>query len=115
VQALKAKTRVVQHPRASSFAQAFVHNQIRPMPGAITIVTTDGVHRAESDFARGDPWNSDTRFGDADIHAKFAALVPGEAGCELANAVMNLEYEGSVSRITAALVRASTRGTLQCA
>jgi hypothetical protein len=115
VRALKAKTRIVQHPRASRFAEAFVHNQIRTMPGGITIVTTDGVFRAESDYARGDPWSPSTRFGDAEIEGKFLALVPGEAGAELANAVMNLEYESSVSRITAALVRASTRGILQCA
>jgi len=115
VHALKAKTRIVQHPRASRFAEAFVHNQIRAMPGGITIVTTDGVHRAESDYARGDPWSQRTRFGDAEIEAKFAALVPGETGAELATAVMNLESESSVSRIVAALVRASTRGIPQCA
>jgi 2-methylcitrate dehydratase PrpD len=115
VRALKAKTRIVQHARASGFAEAFVNNQIRTMPGGITIVTADGVHRAESDYARGDPWSPSTRFGDAEIEAKFAALVPGEAGAELADAVMNLEQESSVSRITAALVRASTRGMLQCA
>jgi 2-methylcitrate dehydratase PrpD len=110
VRALKAKTRIVQHPRASRFAEDFVHNQIRTMPGAITIVTTDGVYRAESDYARGDPWRESTRFGDAEIDGKFAALVPGEAGVELASAVRNLEYESSVSHIAAALVRASTRG-----
>jgi 2-methylcitrate dehydratase PrpD len=115
VRALKAKTRIVQHPRASRFAETFVRNQIRTMPGGITIVTPDGVYRAESDYARGDPWSPSSRFGDADILGKFAALVPGEDGAELADAVMNLEHEGSVSRIAAALGRASTKGILQCA
>ena len=36
-------------------------------------------------------------------------------GAELADAVMNLEHEASVSRIAAALGRASTKGVLQCA
>jgi len=115
VRALKAKTRIVQHPRASRFAETFVNNQIRTMPGGITIITADGVYRAESDYARGDPWSKSTRFNDADIIGKFAALVPGEDGAELAAAVMNLEHEASVSRLTAALARASTKGILQCA
>jgi len=115
VRTLKAKTRIVQHPRASRFAETFVRNQIRTMPGGITIVTSDGVYRAESDYARGDPWSPSSRFGDAEILEKFAALVPGEDGAELADAVMNLEHEASVSRIAAALGRASTKGVLQCA
>jgi 2-methylcitrate dehydratase PrpD len=115
VRALKVKTRIVQHARASQFAETFVRNQIRTMPGGITIVTSDGVYRAESDYARGDPWSPSSRFGDADILEKFAALVPGEDGAELADAVMNLEHEASVSRIAAALGRASTKGILQCA
>jgi 2-methylcitrate dehydratase PrpD len=114
LRALKAKTRIVQHPRASRFAETFVRNQIRTMPGGITIVTADGAYRAESDYARGDPWSPSSRFDDADILEKFTALVPSEDGAELADAVMNLEHEASVSRIAAALGRASTKGILEC-
>jgi len=115
VRALKAKTRVVQHPRGGQFAESFVRNQIRTMPGGIVIVTADGTYKAESDYARGDPWSISTRFEDADILGKFAALVPGEDGAELADAVMNLEHESSVSRIAAALARASRKGISRCA
>ena len=79
------------------------------------IVTADGTYKAESDYARGDPWSISTRFEDADILGKFAALVPGEDGAELADAVMNLEHESSVSRIAAALARASRKGISRCA
>ncbi|MCK1732321.1 MmgE/PrpD family protein [Bradyrhizobium sp. 142] len=115
VLAIKAKTRIVQHPRGGQFAETFVRNQIRTMPGGITIVTADRIYRAESDYARGDPWSPTYRFGDVDILDKFAALVPGEDGAELAEAIMNLEHEVSVSRITAALGRASARTIRQCA
>jgi 2-methylcitrate dehydratase PrpD len=115
VRMLKAKTRIVQHPRASGFADAFVRNQIRTMPGGVTLVMSDGcTHRYDSDYARGDPWDTQTRFGDAEIMEKFAALVPGEDGAELADAVMSLEHETSVSRIAAALARASTKGIAKC-
>jgi len=115
VGALKAKTRIIQHPRAGGFAEAFVRNQIRTMPGGVTIVTAGGTYRSESDYARGDPWSSSTYFSDTVLLEKFAALVPGKEGAELADAVMNLEHETSVSRIAAALARASTRGIFQCA
>jgi 2-methylcitrate dehydratase PrpD len=113
--ALKAKTRIIQHPRAGSFAETFERNQIRTMPGGVTIVTADGTYRSESDYARGDPWSSSTYFSDTDVLKKFAALVPGKDGVELADAIMNLEHETSVSRIVAALARASTKGIFQCA
>jgi len=113
VRRLKARTRIVQHPRASGFAETFVRNQIRTMPGGITLVMLDGTtHRCESDYARGDPWDTNTRFGDAEVLRKFLSLVPGDDGAELAHAVMNLEHATSVSRIAAALARASRKGLL---
>jgi 2-methylcitrate dehydratase PrpD len=90
-QALKRRIRIEPHPRGHEFASSFVRNQIRTMPGGIRIKTKGRWHRAESDFALGDPWDEQTRFTDEDLFAKTNALIGEPRAGRLIDLVMRLE------------------------
>ncbi|KAJ3523797.1 hypothetical protein NM208_g12315 [Fusarium decemcellulare] len=60
VQARKM-VRVERLQGAESFARDMVRNQIRTMPGAVTVRTVQGQTWTEStEYSDGDPWNADT-------------------------------------------------------
>lgn len=72
--ALRARTKIVLHSRSDSFVRTMVDNQIRTMPGGAIVRTADHTWHEEADYAKGDPWDDDTRFTANDVIAKFQDL-----------------------------------------
>jgi len=67
---IRNKVTVVDNPRARRFAQYFVRDQVRQMPGAITVHAGDRVYSAEADYALGDPWDPATAWSYGDVADK---------------------------------------------
>ncbi|KAF5003555.1 hypothetical protein FDECE_9894 [Fusarium decemcellulare] len=71
VQARKM-VRVERLQGAESFARDMVRNQIRTMPGAVTVRTVQGQTWTEStEYSDGDPWNADTLYDRQKVIDKF--------------------------------------------
>ena len=100
VERIKQKVRIVPHPRGGEFAKDFERNQMRTLPGGVTIVKTNGeTLREDADFALGDPWDDTTRFGDAEVVEKFRDLVDHPQREAAIEAVMTLERQPSLAPV----------------
>lgn len=106
VRELREKVVVERWDGASSFPDHIVCGQLRNMPARVTIVRRDGARfEAEADFALGDPWTSDTAYGDEHIIEKFrvvSGLSKARAN-EVTEAVMNIEAQPDVESIMSVL------------
>lgn len=100
IAAIKQKVRVIPHPRGDEFAGDFERNQMRTLPGGVTIVKKSGetLHE-ETDFALGDPWDEATRFSDRDVIEKFRGLVSHPQREVVIEAVMTLERQASLAPV----------------
>ncbi|QOZ66642.1 hypothetical protein [Bradyrhizobium arachidis] len=57
---------------ANKYVGQIVRGQLRNMPARVTIVMRDGTRpQAETDLALGDPWKSDTAYGDDHVVENF--------------------------------------------
>lgn len=74
VTALRRKVQIVHWDRADEFAEHIVRGQIRTMPARATVELGDRTLSAETEFAQGDPWHSDTAYGEDRVIAKFRTI-----------------------------------------
>lgn len=106
VRELREKVSVEQWGPANTFPNHIVRGQVRNMPARATIVMRDGTrHEAETEFALGDPWTTDTVYGDEHVIEKFriaSGLSTGHA-TEVVEAVMNIEAQPDVEQIVSVL------------
>ncbi|MGY4501421.1 2-methylcitrate dehydratase PrpD [Bradyrhizobium sp. GM24.11] len=106
VRALREKVCVEQWDRANTFGDYMVRGEMRNMPACVTIVMRDGSRlEAEAEFALGDPWSTETAWGDDQVAEKFR-LVSGLSTAranEVVQAVWNIETQPDVELIASAL------------
>ncbi|WP_439406499.1 MmgE/PrpD family protein [Bradyrhizobium sp. DASA03076] len=110
VTALREKVTVEQWDRANTFACHIVRGQVRNMPARATVLMRDGARlEAETEFALGDPWTSDTAYGDEDVIEKFRRVsgLSTARATEVIEFVMNVEARTSVEPIVSVLRNAN--------
>ena len=105
---LKSKVRIVRHAAGGDFAKAFERRQIRTMPGGITVRAGGRTFAARADFADGDPWDPSTRWGDAEVVAKFRGLVAPQAADPVIAAVFALAEADSTAPLMSVLAALAT-------
>ncbi|UFW51320.1 MULTISPECIES: MmgE/PrpD family protein [Bradyrhizobium] len=106
VRALRDKVFVEEWDHANTFGSHLVREQTRNMPARVAILMRDGTRlEAESDFALGDPWTTETAWGDEQVIEKFR--VASGLSTERANAVieatLNIEAQPDVELIVSVL------------
>ncbi|WP_158004035.1 MmgE/PrpD family protein [Methylobacterium indicum] len=103
VAVLRAKVRFEAHPRGEDFVHSLTRNQMRTLPGGIRLHLVDGRSlRAESDTARGDPWDPETLLSDEALAEKLRGLARGPVE-PLIEAVGDLSRATSIKPLIAAL------------
>ncbi|KAF4472213.1 hydrolase nit2 [Fusarium albosuccineum] len=91
VQARKM-VRVERLQGAESFARDMVRNQIRTMPGAVTVRTVQGQNWTEStEYSDGDPWNADTLYDRQKVIDKFRMSTDSPDAQELLDWISELQ------------------------
>ncbi|MCK1408300.1 MmgE/PrpD family protein [Bradyrhizobium sp. 76] len=106
VRALREKVSVEHWEHANTLASHIVRGQVRNMPARATIVMRDGRRlEAETEFALGDPWTSDTVYGDEHVIEKFrvASGLSTARATEVIEAVMNIEAQPDVEAVVSVL------------
>ncbi|MBN9075040.1 MAG: hypothetical protein BGN87_19855 [Rhizobiales bacterium 65-79] len=106
VRRLRNCVKVTEHERASAFLREMEETQdrvVRHMPSAVSIRTSNGSFRAESDHAWGDPWHEHTRWGDEEMARKVASLMPRADVSDLLHRIATLESQSDVDFIARAL------------
>ncbi|MCP1909577.1 2-methylcitrate dehydratase PrpD [Bradyrhizobium elkanii] len=91
---------------ANAWGRHIVHEQWRNMPARADVVMRDGRRfAAETEFALGDPWSSDTAWSHAEVTAKFKEVsgLADAAADAVIDAVLNLEEEPDTARIVSAM------------
>ncbi|SFK14603.1 MmgE/PrpD family protein [Bradyrhizobium sp. Gha] len=106
VRALREKVHVEQWDHADTFGKHIAREQTRKMPARALVVMHDGRHfEAESDFALGDPWTTETAWDDEQVIKKFR--VTSELSTDLADkvieATLSIETQPSVEPIMSVL------------
>ncbi|UPJ47863.1 MmgE/PrpD family protein [Bradyrhizobium sp. 200] len=106
VKELREKVRVESWDVANDYPGRIVRGQLRNMPARITIVMRDGSRlEAETDFALGDPWKSDTAYGDDHVVEKFrvvSGLSKARADVVI-QAILSIEKQVSVEPVVSVL------------
>ncbi|QOZ23919.1 MmgE/PrpD family protein [Bradyrhizobium sp. CCBAU 51753] len=102
---LRSKVKIVDNPRAATYAQYFVRGQFRQVPTFAEVRFRGKTVQAEVDFAWGDPWSDETRFSDDDIVEKFRSVtnLPSSIADPVIETVMVAELGASLSPVCAAL------------
>jgi len=106
VRRLRECVRVVEHPNSSDILHDMEKagdRVVRRLPSAVTIRTDRETFRAESEYAWGDPWSDATRWGDAEMASKVAALIPDADVADLLDRVASLETQPDIAFIARAL------------
>ncbi|MET4262428.1 2-methylcitrate dehydratase PrpD [Bradyrhizobium sp. S3.12.5] len=106
VTTLREKVSIEHWDPANELAAHTVREQWRNMPARVTIVFRDGARlEAETEFALGDPWTSDTAYGDEQVVDKFRAVsgLPSARANEVIQSVLNIETQPDVTAIASAL------------
>ncbi|SHI03880.1 MmgE/PrpD family protein [Pollutimonas bauzanensis] len=99
--ALRAKVRIKRLPAADAFAGAMVRNQIRKMPGGVTLKAAGKEWTTICDYADGDPWSEDSRFDRDKVVAKFFDLAGRQRGEPMLAWLDNGEHETTLHDLTA--------------
>lgn len=108
VRTLREKVSIEHWTPANAFASQLVRGQWRNMPARATIVMRDGSRlEAETEFALGDPWTTDTAYDDEDVIEKFRTVsgLSSVRANEIIQAVLDIEAEPDVEAIASALRR----------
>ncbi|MGY2803869.1 MmgE/PrpD family protein [Bradyrhizobium sp. USDA 4506] len=106
VRELREKVSVEHWEPADAFTNHIVRGQIRNMPARAMIVMRDGTRfEAETEFALGDPWTTETAYSDKHVVEKFriATRLSTARANELIEAVMNVEVQPDVEPIASML------------
>lgn len=106
VRALREKIHIEEWDRGNAFGQYLVRGGVRNMPARAIITLRDGTRlEGETDFALGDPWTSETAWGDEQVAEKFRAV----SGLSAAHAnavirtVLDIESQPDVDFIASVL------------
>lgn len=99
VAAMRAKVRVELHPLGDNFAKTLERGQMRTMPGGVRVRTKDGTLAADTDYALGDPWDAATRWGDAEVRAKFHRLTARPDAEKIAGDIFAIETLPSLAPV----------------
>ncbi|MFK4719292.1 2-methylcitrate dehydratase PrpD [Bradyrhizobium niftali] len=106
VRSLREKVSIEHWGPASAFANHIKREQWREMPARAVIVMRDGTHlEAETEFALGDPWTSDTAYGNEHIIEKFRAVsgLSTARANDVVQAALNIEVQPDVEAIVSVL------------
>ncbi|MGY4353198.1 2-methylcitrate dehydratase PrpD [Bradyrhizobium sp. GM7.3] len=106
VRTLREKVKVEHWDHANTLARHIVRGQVRNMPARATIVMRDGTRlEAETEFALGDPWTSDTVYGDEHVIKKLRVVsgLSTTRATELIEAVMNIEAKPNIDAIVSVM------------
>lgn len=106
VRTLREKVRIEHWDPANAFATHTVREQWRNMPARVTIALRDGTRfEAETEFALGDPWTSDTAYGDERAIEKFRTVsgLSNARADEVIGAALNIDAQRDVKAIASAL------------
>ncbi|WGR73001.1 MULTISPECIES: MmgE/PrpD family protein [unclassified Bradyrhizobium] len=106
VKELREKVRVEPWDVANDYRSRIVRGQLRNMPARITILMRDGTRLAtETDFALGDPWKSDTAYGDEHVIEKFRVVsgLSKARADQVIHAILNIEAQPDVEPIVSVL------------
>lgn len=106
VRALREKVHVEEWNHANTFGSHLVREQTRNMPARAAILMRDGTRlEAESDFAFGNPWTTETAWGDEQVIEKFrvaSGLSPDRAN-RIIDAILNIEAQPDIELVVAVL------------
>ncbi|WP_128942706.1 MmgE/PrpD family protein [Bradyrhizobium zhanjiangense] len=106
VRTLREKVSIEHWEPANAFASHIVREQWRDMPARVMIVMRGGRRvEAETEFALGDPWTTDTAYGDEHVIEKFRIVSGLSSACanEVIQAVLNIEAQPDVEAIVSVL------------
>lgn len=106
VRALREKVSIEHWEPANTFASHTVREQWRNMPARAMIAMRDGrLLVAEAEFAPGDPWTTDTAYGDQHVIEKFRAVsgLSTASADDVVQAVLNIEAQPDVEAIASVM------------
>lgn len=106
VRALREKVCVEQWDPANTFGSHIVREQWRNMPARAVIVMRDGTRlESETEFALGDPWTTETVWGDEHVIEKFRAVsgLSAARADQVIQAVLDIEVQPDVESIVSVL------------
>ncbi|CAG9994372.1 unnamed protein product [Clonostachys byssicola] len=89
---LRKRVRVERMQGSEHFAKDMVRNEVRTLPGAVSLRTKQGqVFTEKTSFSDGDPWDPSTRYDRAKVVDKFLVTVGSSDAQTLVDWIMNLE------------------------
>lgn len=103
---LRSKVRIEEWDRANEYWKYCVRGGTRQMPARAVIVLKDGRRlQAETEFALGDPWSSETAWGDEQVATKFRSIcgLPEAQAAKVICNVLAMEAQPDVQVIASAL------------
>lgn len=100
---LMSKIEVVTHPEGERFHDFMVENEFREIPGGVRVFCGRAEYQAESRFALGDPWTTETRFSDSELDQKFETQVGTGDMSALLDRLRNLESDAPVEVLMASI------------
>ncbi|MCC8977856.1 MmgE/PrpD family protein [Bradyrhizobium acaciae] len=106
VRTLREKVRIEHWYRANLIQTNTIREQWRNMPAHVTIVLRDGTRlEAQTEYALGDPWTSDTAYGDQQVIEKFRSVsgLSEVRANDVIEAVSDIETQRDVKAIASAL------------
>ncbi len=109
---LISKIEIVTHPEGERFHDFMVENEFREIPGGVQVFCGDAEYQADTRFALGDPWTTETRFPDSELDQKFETQVGAGDMSALLDRLRNLESDAPVQVLMASI--ASRAGLDKC-
>ncbi|KAH0422508.1 hypothetical protein CcaCcLH18_12767 [Colletotrichum camelliae] len=89
---LRRIVRIEKLEKAQTFPQHMVRNQIRTMPGAVTVKTVHGdLWAEETNYSEGDPWDSCTKYDSSKVNEKFLTMEDSADAWKLLDWISDLE------------------------